>query len=108
MTNRVLAPRVPGSEHIPFKPFNPHGKAPVVTRKDGTVIDWKSPLREPLFQVFVDDQERGRIAIGPQIGMAIADQAASACRLAIKAGRISGWSNVSVERVPDIRPAITV
>lgn len=98
MANTVSGPRVPGSEHIPFKPFNPHGKTPTVTRRDGSVIEWKSPIREPLFQVFVEDKEKGRIPIGPKMGMAVCDSVASACQLAIKSGRIHGWSNPHVVR----------
>jgi hypothetical protein len=99
MTNTVSAPRVPGSEHIPFKPFNPHNKTPTVTRADGSVVEWKSPMREKLYQCFVEDVDRGHIPIGPKVGMAIADSFRSATQLAIKSGKITGWSNPHVKPV---------
>jgi hypothetical protein len=94
--NRVSGPIVPGSEHIPFRPINAHGKTPVVLRRDGTVIDWKNPLREVIAQVKVLDREKGEIAIGPKVAMAVADQLCATVKLAIKSGKISGWSHPHV------------
>lgn len=98
--NRVASPRVPGSEHIAFRPINAHGKTPVITRPDGSVIDWKSPLAEQAYQVRVDDRERGDIAIGPKCVLGLADQLCAATKLAIKSGKITGWSNPHVVSVP--------
>jgi hypothetical protein len=95
MANTVLGPRVPGSAHIPFNPINKWGGKPKVFRADGSVIDWKSPIREPLFQVHVDTRE-GSIPIGPRIGLAIASEIAATTQVAIKAGRIHGWANPTV------------
>lgn len=88
--------RVPGSEHIPFNPINPWGRA---AKARGMPDGWKSPLNEPLFQVFVDDRESGRLAIGPKMIRSIADEFHSAVNLAIKSGRIRGWANPHLERV---------
>lgn len=96
MVATASGPRVPGSEHIPFKPFNAHGKSPKIVGANGQTLDWKNPLAEPLFQVFVEDRERGYIAIGPKMGQAVADQFLAATKLAIKSGKISGWSNPHV------------
>lgn len=67
-----------------------------MTRPDGTVIDWKTPLGAPMFQVRVQDREKGEIAIGPKCVMGLADQLCAATRLAIKSGKISGWTNPHV------------
>jgi hypothetical protein len=99
MVNRVLGPRVPGSEHIPFSPMNlPGGEMLTgkVRNADGKLIDWKSPLRERHYQVVVEDRNLGCIPVFPKAGMALADQFCSTLKLAIKSGRISGWSNPHV------------
>lgn len=91
---------VPGSEKIPFNPINPWGQKPVVRRKDGSIMNWKSPLAEPLFQVHVLDHKRGDLRIGPKIRRDIADQLCANVTIAIKAGKITGWSS------PCVLPAV--
>ena len=108
MTNRASGPIVPGSEHIPFKPINAHGKTPVVMRKDGSVINWKSPLGEPMFQVHVQDREHGDLPIGPKFAMGIADQLCATVKIAIKSGKITGWSNPHVVSAPRERAVARV
>lgn len=83
----------PGSK-IPFNPINPHGAK--ARYPDG----WKNPLKETLFQVFVEDRENGHIAIGPKIGLNIAFELCATTNTAIKAGKISGWSNAHVLPAP--------
>lgn len=97
--NKVSGPVVPGSEHIPFRPFNPHGKAPEVRRANGTVADWKNPLAVDLYQVYVLDSERGTIPIGPKAAMDVCDQLLSAVKLAIKAGQIHGWASPTLVKI---------
>jgi hypothetical protein len=108
MSNHVSGPRIPGSEGIPFSPINPWGREPVVKRRDGTVINWKSPLREPIFQVFVEDAEQGLIPIGPKCPMGMADNFLAATKLAIRSGRISGWTNPHLVKAPPERAAARV
>lgn len=98
--NSVASPRVPGSEHIPFRPINAHGRTPKVLRADGSEIAWKNPLAEPLYQVRVDCAERGNIAIGPKMGAGVCDQMLSAIKLAIRSGKVAGWSNPYIVAVP--------
>ena len=93
MANTVSGPRVPGSAHIPFNPQNAFGKTPTVRTKDGKIIDWKSPIREPLFQVMVEDETKGLIAVSPKMRHDVIADLASLTNIAIKSGRISGWTN---------------
>lgn len=83
----------PGSK-IPFNPINPHGAK--ARYPDG----WKNPLKEKLYQVFVEDKERGCIAIGPKIRFDVATTLCSTTYTAIKAGKIAGWSNPHVLPAP--------
>jgi hypothetical protein len=83
----------PGSK-VPFNPINPWG------RKAAYPDGWKSPMREPLFQVHVMDNERGVIPIGPKVANDLASELCAATRLAIKTGRITGWSDPTVLPAP--------
>ena len=83
----------PGSK-IPFNPINPHGSK--AKYPDG----WKSPLRERLYQVFVEDQDRGCIPIGPKAGHAVVSEWCALAQTAIKAGNITGWTNPHVLPAP--------
>lgn len=83
----------PGSK-IPYSPINPHG------RKARYPDGWKSPLREPLFQVYVNDQLRGDIPIGPKVRNDVASQICAAVQVAIKSGKINGWSSPTVVKAP--------
>lgn len=82
----------PGSK-VPFNPINAHGAK--AKYPDG----WKNPLKERLWQVFVEDKERGCIPIGPKVGFNVVSELCATVNTAIKAGTISGWSN------PHILPA---
>ena len=106
--NKVSGPRVPGSEHIPFNPINPWGRTPVVKRHDGSVVDWKNPLRVRLYQVFVEDREKGEIAVGPKVQMDVCDQTLSAIKIAIKSGKITGWANPHIKAAPSERAVARV
>jgi hypothetical protein len=90
MVNRVSSPRVPGSEHIPFNPINPHGSRAKMP------VGWQSPFREQLFQVFVEDRSKGCIPIGPKISLNVASEVCALTTIAIKSGRIHDWANPHV------------
>ena len=94
MTNRVSASIVPGSPDKPFNPINPWG------RKAPMPQGWVSPLERRPYQVFVDDRHKGRIPIGPKWGMNEAMQLCATTNAAIKAGKISDWSNPHVVACP--------
>lgn len=79
---------------IPFNPINPHG------RKAKYPDGWKSPLREPLYQVHVNDKDRGNIPIGPKARNDVASQLCTTVQAAIKSGRITGWSSPHVMPAP--------
>lgn len=93
MTNKVGDTFFPGSP-IPFRPNNPHGSK--AKMPDG----WKNPLKERLFQVFVEDRHQGLIPIGPKVGRAITDELCATVNTAIKAGTITGWTNPHVLPAP--------
>jgi hypothetical protein len=92
--NRVSGPRMPGSEHIPFSPINPWG------RKAAMPAGWKSPLERRLYQVWVDDSEKGEIPVGPAMGKDVIDDLHATINLSIKSGRITGWANPTIKPLP--------
>lgn len=93
MVNKVGDTFFPGSK-TPFRPINPYGARANVPE------GWKNPLKEKLYQVFVDDQKRGQIPIGPKIRFDVATQLCSNTNIAIKAGKISGWSSAHISPAP--------
>lgn len=93
MANTVSGPRFFDSS-APFNPINPHGAK--ARMPDG----WKSPLKEPLYQVFVEDHRHGCIPIGPKIGNAIASELCATVQTSIAAGKITGWTNPHVMPAP--------
>lgn len=90
MTGDIFFP----NSRVPFNPINPHGSK--AKMPDG----WKSPMREPLFQVHVMDAELGHICIGPKVRNDIASQICAATQASIKAGKITGWSDPCVLPAP--------
>lgn len=83
----------PGSK-VPFNPINPHGAK--ARYPDG----WKNPMQQKLYQVFVQDKDKGAIPIGPKCGHDIADELCAATQIAIKSGRVTGWSSPTVLPAP--------
>lgn len=100
MTGDTLFP----NSKIPFNPINPHGSRARYPDGRRAGLDappgWKSPLREPLYQVHVEDKDRGHIPIGPKVRNDIASQLCAAVQTAIKSGRVTGWANPYVMRAP--------
>lgn len=96
MVNRVLGPRMPGSEHIPFRPINPHGSRPVVKDANGNLIEWKSPLREQLYRVMVEDREGNLINASPATQQQYAVEFCSMVNRMIREGKETIWSNPHV------------
>jgi hypothetical protein len=94
MTSTVIGPRVPGSEHIPFKPINPWG------RKAKMPEGWVSPLERRVYQLYVDDKDKGTIAICPRMQRPIVEEWLAALKIAIKTGKITGWSNPHIRAAP--------
>ena len=59
--------------------------------------DWKSPLREAMFQIVVEETDGSPAHfIGPARGKELTDQLCEAVKLAIKVGKITGWANPHV------------
>src|SRR5271156_4224518 len=93
MSNRVGDTYFPGSS-VPFNPINPFGAKAAYPK------GWKNPMNDRLYQVFVEDRHQGRIPIGPKITGAVADQLCATVETAIKAGKITGWTNPHVSLAP--------
>lgn len=102
--NRVGPTTFPGSDK-PFNPINPWGRKAVAVGVDGQKLpaDWKSPVAQPTYQVFVEDREKGVIAIGPSWGQPEAEQLLSSVKIAIKAGKVTSWANPHIVKKPPQR-----
>lgn len=83
----------PGSK-IPFNPINPHGARAKMP------IGWKNPLKRKLYQVHVMDKDGGHIRVGPKIEIDVASELCATIQMAIKAGKITGWSSPTVIACP--------
>lgn len=76
-----------------IRPINPWGRKP--EWPDG----WKNPMDHPLYQVWVDDEFKGPIPVGPQMELHFIDEFLAALKHAIKIGRITGWSDPTAIKV---------
>lgn len=83
----------PGSK-IPFNPINPHGSRAKMPK------GWKNPLARKLYQVHVMDAKHGHLRVGPKVELTVADELCAAMKIAIKAGKISGWTSPTVMPAP--------
>lgn len=79
---------VPGSAHLPWSPINRYGDGAAPMPKG-----WKNPLRQPLFQVMVEDREDGLIPVSPAMIRDTAELVLHACKLAIRQGHRKNWAN---------------
>lgn len=102
--NRVGHTLFPGSDK-PFNPINPWGRKAVAHGVDGKPLpaDWKSPVAQASYQVFVEDREKGLVGVGPSWGQPEAEQLLSSINIAIKAGKITTWANPHIVKKPPQR-----
>lgn len=102
MTNRVGDTFFQGST-TPFRPINPWGREAEITDHAGNRIDWKNPLDVETYQLYVEDAEKGCIPIGPRAQRSIVSEWHSLVNVAIKSGKISGWANPHMKKMPRMR-----
>lgn len=107
MTNKSGDVFIPGSK-IPFKPINPWGREAVITDHKGDKIDWKNPLEDANYQLFVDDAQKGTIPVCPAASHSIVSEWLGLINLSIKTGKITGWSNVNMVKQPRQRAVARV